>query len=171
MNGLQRKIEAGFTLIELMIVVAIVGILASIAMPAYQDYMARSQSTEAVNLAAQVLPTIQEIFTNEGTLANADDGVQGVPAAGVVTGRHVASQVVTNGGAVSTFRAAPAANGLIAGSTLTFTPQVSANGDMIYRCAAAGAVAALPTGYSAPTGGAAFAAGTANAQAVPKSCR
>ena len=62
----MKKVQQGFTLIELMIVVAIIGILAAIAIPAYQDYTIRAQVTEGMNLAAAAKAAVSESFTNKG---------------------------------------------------------------------------------------------------------
>ena len=83
------KRQSGFTLIELMIVVAIIGILAAIALPAYQDYTARSQVSEAMSLASGLKIQVADIYADEGALTNADSGVGGIPAAADVTGKYV----------------------------------------------------------------------------------
>jgi len=67
----MRKIQQGFTLIELMIVVAIVGILAAIAIPAYQDYTTRAKVTEGLSLANAAKILVEDTFTSGGTLGMA----------------------------------------------------------------------------------------------------
>ena len=64
----MKTIQKGFTLIELMIVVAIIGILAAIAIPAYQDYIARAQVTEAMSLASGLKTPLAEYFSDNGTM-------------------------------------------------------------------------------------------------------
>ncbi len=76
----MKRIQNGFTLIELMIVVAIIGILAAIALPAYQDYTVRSKISEAVSVSAPAR-TAMAIACSEGTLATATDVTLGFPLA------------------------------------------------------------------------------------------
>ena len=75
----MKKLQKGFTLIELMIVVAIIGILAAIAIPAYQDYTIRAQVSEGMNLAAAAKAAVAETFLNRGT-APADRTQAGMSA-------------------------------------------------------------------------------------------
>ena len=83
--------QKGFTLIELMIVVAIVGILAAIAMPSYQNYTAKAQSSEAVMLAESVKRDVELVFAmNRECPAN---GQSGIAAANTITGKYVAKVV------------------------------------------------------------------------------
>ena len=69
----MKKIQKGFTLIELMIVIAIVGILAAVALPAYQNYTKRAQFSEVVNATAALKAAVEECFAYEGALTNCDD--------------------------------------------------------------------------------------------------
>jgi type IV pilus assembly protein PilA len=87
----------GFTLIELMIVVAIIGILAAVAIPAYQDYIARSQVTEAVSLASSGKTPLAEFFADKGIWPSTADSVMGS-----TQGKYVSNITITAGGNTNT---------------------------------------------------------------------
>ncbi|HEZ6457806.1 TPA: pilin [Neisseria meningitidis] len=92
MNTLQK----GFTLIELMIVIAIVGILAAVALPAYQDYTARAQVSEAILLAEGQKSAVTEYYLNHGKWP-ANNNSAGVASASDIKGKYVQSVTVANG--------------------------------------------------------------------------
>ncbi|HFB1158344.1 TPA: pilin [Neisseria gonorrhoeae] len=92
MNTLQK----GFTLIELMIVIAIVGILAAVALPAYQDYTARAQVSEAILLAEGQKSAVTEYYLNNGIWPENNDKA-GVASPSDIKGKYVESVTVTNG--------------------------------------------------------------------------
>ncbi|HGP7332172.1 TPA: pilin, partial [Neisseria gonorrhoeae] len=92
MNTLQK----GFTLIELMIVIAIVGILAAVALPAYQDYTARAQVSEAILLAEGQKSAVTEYYLNHGEWPKDNDSA-GVASPSDIKGKYVESVTVANG--------------------------------------------------------------------------
>ncbi|EMT2868562.1 pilin [Neisseria gonorrhoeae] len=99
MNTLQK----GFTLIELMIVIAIVGILAAVALPAYQDYTARAQVSEAILLAEGQKSAVTEYYLNHGIWPK-DNTSAGVASPTDIKGKYVKSVTVANGVVTATMK-------------------------------------------------------------------
>ncbi|EMT8505497.1 pilin, partial [Neisseria gonorrhoeae] len=114
MNTLQK----GFTLIELMIVIAIVGILAAVALPAYQDYTARAQVSEAILLAEGQKSAVTEYYPNNGKWPenNGDAGVASPPSD--IKGKYV-KQVEVKNGVVTAEMASTGVNKEIQGKKLS----------------------------------------------------
>ena len=159
----MKRVQQGFTLIELMIVVAIIGILAAVAIPAYQDYTIRSQVTEGLSLAAAAKAAVAESFANTGT-APATRTVAGMTATATDTrGNYVTGVEIANGAITITY--GNRANAVIATQTVTLTPYVSTDNSVAWRCQ----LAAAPTAALMP--GTAYAAGSVPARFLPSTCR
>lgn len=116
MKNTIQKAQAGFTLIELMIVVAIIGILASVALPAYQDYTKKAKFTEVVLGTSGIKIAVELCAQDLGDVADCDDTKHGIVA--VAASGHIASISTTNGVITAT---AETGNGL-SGETYTLTP-------------------------------------------------
>lgn len=117
------KKQQGFTLIELMIVVAIIGILAAIAIPAYQDYTIRAQVSEGLNLAGGAKAAVSE-YTMDSGLFPSDNAEAGLSAAGSISGKYVLS--VTNATGLLTVAYGNSAHTTLAAGTLQLSALTSA---------------------------------------------
>ena len=140
-----RHVHKGFTLIELMIVIAIIGILAAIAIPAYQNYTIRAQVTEGLTLADGWKTAIAEYYANTGnwpTIANLAGTTNSI-------GKYEQSITVTTGGVIQ-IKFGNQANAKINGNSLALLPFTNANNDVLWECGNSG----TPSGATstAPTG-------------------
>jgi type IV pilus assembly protein PilA len=120
----------GFTLIELMIVVAIIAILAAIAISQYQDYVIRSQVAEAASLVTASKIAMTEYYDHTGLFASANESY-GLPAPGSISGKYVSKVDALDGRIVATF--GKDANSAIQNATLTFSAAPSGN-SMAWIC-------------------------------------
>jgi type IV pilus assembly protein PilA len=138
----MKSFQKGFTLIELMIVVAIIGILAAIAIPAYQDYTIRSQISEGLSLAASGKAAVAEFYMNEGDAPAARTNAGMSLNAADTQGKYVTSVGVANGTITITY--GNEVNQLVAGATISLTPYESIDGSVVWRCG----YAAVPAGLN-----------------------
>lgn len=127
----MNKMQKGFTLIELMIVVAIIAILAAIALPAYQDYLIRSQVSEGAVLSDGAKTAITEFYSNKGIFP-ANNESAGLALAASIQGRYVASVSAPAGVITATFNATNA-NAAIQAKTLVFSAITHA-GSVEWKC-------------------------------------
>jgi type IV pilus assembly protein PilA len=133
----MKKIQQGFTLIELMIVVAIIAILAAIALPAYQDYVIRSQVSEGSVLADGSKTAVAEFYSNKGKYPTNNTSA-GLATAASIIGNYVLSVTATNAGKINVLYNATNANVKIQGSQLTFSSYSSGSGSLAWSCKSAG---------------------------------
>lgn len=125
------KIQKGFTLIELMIVIAIIGILAAVALPAYQDYTVRAKVSEGLTLADSAKLAVSETRMSNGAWKSAANGSYGLPVAASIRGNNVSSVGVT--GAAGAITITYSNDTGIQGLTMVLTPSAGA-GSVTWSC-------------------------------------
>jgi type IV pilus assembly protein PilA len=169
-----KQVQKGFTLIELMIVVAIIGILAAIAIPAYQNYTIRAQVTEGLSLADGWKTSVSEFYAQYGAFPSAATVLGAAPAAAAACGGSVAAVSVSSIGKYSTVIVGAcgqlqityngtSVNTNLSGETLDVTPGTDLNGDVIWVCGKSSAAAATGVVPAADTS-------TAKASYLPSTC-
>jgi type IV pilus assembly protein PilA len=139
----MKKVQQGFTLIELMIVVAIIGILAAVAIPAYQDYIARAQVSEGVSLASSGKTPLAEFFADKSRWPTAAGSVMGT-----VSGKYVSLVSISSTGGSnlviqSLFKATNVSGGIVS-KTLAIT---TADGGKKWTCSAGAGASAIDVKY------------------------
>lgn len=133
----------GFTLIELMVVIAVVGVLALLAIPVYQDYMVRAQLTEAMTISGGIRSEIAGSFMGKtGTFVGIDSGTNGIPAAADVQGSYVELVSVTDG--IVSVTLGNEVSEFLSGETLTLIPVTTPGGTVIWNCSFTGSARYLP---------------------------
>ncbi len=166
----MKKLQQGFTLIELMIVVAIIGILAAIAIPAYQDYTIRAQVSEGLNLAAAAKAAVAESFLNTG-VPPATRTIAGMSANAPDTqGKYVTGVEVTTGTISITY--GNEANAQIDTMVLAIQPYESTDLSVVWRCGTALVPAGAPNPLGTSVGTPSLpVATTVLPKYVPSACR
>jgi type IV pilus assembly protein PilA len=132
MEIFKMKKQQGFTLIELMIVVAIIGILAAIAIPAYQDYTIRAQVSEGLNLAGGAKAAVTEYSQDRGSFPGTNL-LAGISKDASITGKYVSKVGVSGNGVVTVTFGAAAAHSIIKDDTLLLTP-TNNTGSVSWAC-------------------------------------
>ena len=129
----MQKVQQGFTLIELMIVVAIIGILAAIAIPAYQDYTIRAQVSEGLSLADGAKTAMSEFYNNRGSFPSTNASA-GLAQASSINGNYVTGVNVGTTPGIATVTYGNDANSTINGDTLLLSAITSGGGSLVWTC-------------------------------------
>ena len=148
----MKSVQQGFTLIELMIVIAIVGILAAVALPAYQDYTIRAKMSEALATAGEAKTSISEFFVVQGEeypISDDQGGVRTNPNTGVVASVNWTGTNATTGGIIEITLASAFTDGdLTGGEMFALSPASTQGGTIQWTCTTRGVSGtAVPSKY------------------------
>ena len=157
-----KQVQKGFTLIELMIVIAIIGILAAIAIPAYQNYTIRAQVTEGLTLGDGWKTAIAEYYANTGNWPTQTN----LTGTCISSGKYESAVTVAAGGVIQITYGGTQVNSKISGCNLAIVPYVNANNDVLWICGSA----ATPAAASATMATGAVFSTTVSPQYLPTSC-
>lgn len=135
---MMKQVQKGFTLIELMIVIAIIGILAAVALPAYQDYTIRAKASDLISLVTPAKLAVSETVLNNNAWP-ADFTAAGYTMA---TSPYVSSITLAGTGGVITVSSN--ATNLGAAVSMTLTPTINASGTVVWDCAATAGTKYMP---------------------------
>ena len=128
----MKKMQQGFTLIELMIVIAILGILMAIAIPAYQDYTVRAKVSEGMNVASAAKLAVAETWSSSGAMPTTN-AEAGLVSAASINGNNVSQVEVGDSGAIE-ITYSDASGGPLDGATLVLSPDASSGGSIAWNC-------------------------------------
>src|ERR1700704_7009369 len=162
----MKSLQKGFTLIELMIVVAIIGILAAIAIPAYKTYTVRAQISEGLGFAEAAKVAVSESFTANGTWPSTNALAGLATTATDISSKYVQSVTVGANGVITVAFGNQIDTAVTAGQGINFTPGLSLNNDISWTCN----TKAFPAGVTQSVAPAAPAAAVV-AKYLPAICR
>lgn len=171
----MKSVQKGFTLIELMIVIAIIGILAAIAIPAYQNYTIRAQVSEANSLVGGVETAFDECYANKGVATGTATGdcgsMAGLGITSSIIGTYVSGVTEAAGVITVTFNTT-SANSNIQGKKITFAAYASPNGDISWVCSGYTTPNTVPANLVVVNKGNGATAGTVPSLSyLPSSCQ
>ena len=141
---MKQQMQKGFTLIELMIVVAIIGILAAVAIPAYQDYTVRAKVSEGLGLAAAAKTAVAETWASQGRFMVNNTSI-GLPLPASITGNSIRSVEQANG-VITVTMAGTGLPANVAGDTYVLSARTS-QGGIQWTCQAGGGSQAIESKY------------------------